>query len=608
MKKNKRILLTIITVLVSTLLFTNKANAIVMWMQCTPTADDEMNHNNAIDDGDFGDGKHSYRKYNTIAVINAMEGNRSIRNVFYVGSNFFGVNGPQFMMYTSHNGKIGEQACWYNNEYTKDDPGSDGPMGECDKESDFVSASELADGKCPNAMYQTLGYNTSGATKGDFVILQGLSTPSRANVEVLEKEKLIIYKFSDGENTYSMIEMYDNNGVYGNVYTNPGKYEELAKHTGLSKKDGSYDILGDDLRSYDSDFVNWTMYTQLVRLYKLGRNYYKITDDDKYPEVLLVNAGEGGDYSLVSGSQLYNDKGGVWPTVQEWYNRNSENYAEQIKIAQKFENNGIYSKLLKVATEIDDAVDKGRTYNFDSSYDSKQMSSDLEKAYEDLVKLLNSQEVGYVSFNDSCEEADTLTSDAETSMYTYFNCKNFGKNDLSDFDGKNQSRVEEILRKTLANQLTVASGSNISIENLHKSAKNYTKLLAKAAAYLRTSGLLGENEELASKYTELVKTFGVEIVVDCETLIGDDLIEKITGYLNIIKIAVPIILMGFGIIDFTKALFSNDEAKMKEAQKKFLTRIVVTILIFLVPTIVKILLNIANKVWAFISPSDCGLF
>ena len=84
MKNSKQILLTIITVLVTTLLFTNKANAIVMWMQCTATTDGEMYHNS------YYDGNNDFKKYNTIATINTISRKSiGIRRVAYVGNDFF---------------------------------------------------------------------------------------------------------------------------------------------------------------------------------------------------------------------------------------------------------------------------------------------------------------------------------------------------------------------------------------------------------------------------------------------------------------------------------------------------------------------------------------
>ena len=67
------------------------------------------------------------------------------------------------------------------------------------------------------------------------------------------------------------------------------------------------------------------------------------------------------------------------------------------------------------------------------------------------------------------------------------------------------------------------------------------------------------------------------------------------------------ILIGFGILDFTKAIFEQDDDKLKKAQKKFLMRILIAVLFFLLPVLVKLLLNIANNVWSFISPNTCDI-
>ena len=84
--------------------------------------------------------------------------------------------------------------------------------------------------------------------------------------------------------------------------------------------------------------------------------------------------------------------------------------------------------------------------------------------------------------------------------------------------------------------------------------------------------------------------------------------DKINSYLDIVKIVIPIILIGFGIFDFAKAVFAGTEENMKKAQQDFIKRLGIAILIFFVPTIVNIILNIANKVWGIISPDTCGLF
>lgn len=115
---------------------------------------------------------------------------------------------------------------------------------------------------------------------------------------------------------------------------------------------------------------------------------------------------------------------------------------------------------------------------------------------------------------------------------------------------------------------------------------------------------------LKLKFETLVREKNLNIypIVDCKSLLGQDLIDKINSYLNIIKIAVPIILIAFGIIEFTKAVFAGDEESMKKAQKSFIKRLVIAVLIFLTPTLINLLLGLANKVWLTISPNACGLF
>lgn len=92
---------------------------------------------------------------------------------------------------------------------------------------------------------------------------------------------------------------------------------------------------------------------------------------------------------------------------------------------------------------------------------------------------------------------------------------------------------------------------------------------------------------------------------NCEELFGEELIEKINSVMNIIKIAVPILLIAFGIFDFTKAMFASNEDDMKKAQKTFLKRIVAAFIVFLSPMIINLILSLTNKVWSSISTNTC---
>ena len=90
----------------------------------------------------------------------------------------------------------------------------------------------------------------------------------------------------------------------------------------------------------------------------------------------------------------------------------------------------------------------------------------------------------------------------------------------------------------------------------------------------------------------------------CKELFGDELYDKFNQYYGIIKIIIPILLIGFGIFDFSKALLGNEE-NMKKARTTFILRIVIAVLFFLLPVILKLILSIANTVWSFINPDVC---
>ena len=114
-------------------------------------------------------------------------------------------------------------------------------------------------------------------------------------------------------------------------------------------------------------------------------------------------------------------------------------------------------------------------------------------------------------------------------------------------------------------------------------------------------------------YDTSTDAYEIDIIGDgwdnesCEEKLGPDLVERIQSIVDLVKIAVPIILIIYGIIDFGKAIFIGDENEMKKIQSKFIKRLIFAIGFFLVPTIVQLILNIAHQVWPEIDPSLCGI-
>lgn len=89
---------------------------------------------------------------------------------------------------------------------------------------------------------------------------------------------------------------------------------------------------------------------------------------------------------------------------------------------------------------------------------------------------------------------------------------------------------------------------------------------------------------------------GADTADDCESLFGksckDDpmsfvcLIEKL---FDLLKIIIPVILILLGSIDFAKVVVSQDKEAMGKAVSTFVKRVLMAILIFLLPTIIKLI-------------------
>ena len=63
----------------------------------------------------------------------------------------------------------------------------------------------------------------------------------------------------------------------------------------------------------------------------------------------------------------------------------------------------------------------------------------------------------------------------------------------------------------------------------------------------------------------------------------------------VIRVAVPIILIVLGMIDLVKALTSQDDKQIKSATNLLVKRVIIAIAIFLIPTIVRLVMNIISQ-------------
>ena len=609
MNKNKKILLTILTLFVSMIVFINKAEAVVMWMQCTSSPEEKM---------DCGGDCKDYGLYNTFALIH-YEGD-GVRNFAYNPNNFYSGQYPVYIMAEDTSGALVGNSCWYKNYFND--------IEECENEKDqMIPISKMLEGNCPTGVrkndHYTAGFlNVVGAgwaykkVVKDFIVIYG--TAPAYESERLDNNIFVIYSFQKkGEETINyMIEGYDSSGKYGYA-TTWNDISSFRNNLNLKKNDSDYDLINKE--EYATNHMTWDGMTQARRVANLGRNYFKLLDTE---DAWLINTQKDSkfvkkeEYDDNNNLKMYrsdDSNESFYNWVSSWYEKYDEKLSGQLEIINELQNNSKYVKALKTAKEISNAVDNGKEYRFDGDYASK-MVLDMEEAFDLLNLILSDDNPIYTAYDDNCQETTNKTNDPSASILTQFSCEVFGKSRLSKLENSvNANMLFSMINSSLSAAVNKYSKSDVSIDSIRSTAEEYAKYYTIAIKYIKKYNLATGDaavviDELTNNYNEMSKSFGTETVISCDDLFSDNLRNKIGSYLNIVKIAVPIILIGFGIIDFTKAIFAGDEDKMKKAQKDFIVRLGIAVLFFLVPTMVDLLLGLANKVWYFIEPGSCGIF
>ena len=82
---------------------------------------------------------------------------------------------------------------------------------------------------------------------------------------------------------------------------------------------------------------------------------------------------------------------------------------------------------------------------------------------------------------------------------------------------------------------------------------------------------------------------------NCEDLLGAKFMKLINEYYSIVYIAVPILILVLGILDFGSAVLASSEENMKKSSQKFIKRLLIGVAVFLIPTILNLVFYAANQ-------------
>ena len=79
-------------------------------------------------------------------------------------------------------------------------------------------------------------------------------------------------------------------------------------------------------------------------------------------------------------------------------------------------------------------------------------------------------------------------------------------------------------------------------------------------------------------------------------LIPNQLFNFVATIIRLIKVAVPILLIIFGMIDFAKSVVAKNEDDVKKYRKQFLSRVISAVVVFAIVYIVQFSVNLVSSV------------
>jgi len=412
------------------------------------------------------------------------------------------------------------------------------------------------------------------------------------------------HKKRKGQTIY-VIEAYTEDGLYAFVNAN-----EMPEDSGDVKEPwyiqhrSVHGYKQDELRANYGDFWKVTNFeSQAIYAHKECEDYDDCVDNH--------------DYKLIFDSN--DSTGNFKQTVQEWYNKEKENFLQVQGNLKELLENDVFIKTLDA---INSAVENpnSKVYEFPSNYSASMMINDLDGGVESLRKLLDVKFTDYATCNNG-NKNENITALASATTYFWTDMFDICYPDPVKLLAHEDFQVNiENIRPMIDNKIAkyvddiASNDSYIDILDIENFVDKYIKLFLIASSYLDkysdqyqlSSEEKNRVDYLRGEYELFANERNFSVILDCEGLLGQDLINKINSYLDIIKIVVPILLLGLAILDFTKAVFAGAD-DMKKAQKNFGKRILIAVIIFLTPTLLNFLLNMANKVWPIIEPSTCGI-
>lgn len=516
--------------------------------------------------------------------------------------------------------------CWFNKKDYIGKLSGDGEKDRCErKDWGVLSIDEkLSNGICPKYVQ----------TKKKYLRIAEQGTT--LDYASLDKNEYLVYSLNDisynpeNRKKFFVLEFYDSGSNYHILRIDSGEGTAQVYGTSISTATVHPDVVQESPASLYS--------TREISEFRYGKKFFQIGHGFDYSHLAnftfsftnptlaenfscnsyetcknLINIDDNKDYGVYENFEVLFDSGDNFYKLEQlmddWISDNKTLLEKENLLVSDSTN----EKLINTCKSFNEKSENGEMYFFSSDYSANKLLDDLSvfaKNIDSADSVMNS----YKKCSDG-GNADRLNSASNCIMYNAFggllpkNLFNY-KNNAANAEGQFNTfyaLFRNDIEKMLNNKL-----SSLGTSNSYK-IDEQIDILGKCAVYLDKYSSdydvdKNKTSELRKFFEDISSSYNVNLVVDCEGLLGSDLFEKIGKYFDIFKIAVPLILIAFGVIDFSKAFFGGSEDEMNKAQKTFFKRIGIAILIYFVPIFVRLILTIANEVWSFFSPDTCGLF
>ena len=242
--------------------------------------------------------------------------------------------------------------------------------------------------------------------------------------------------------------------------------------------------------------------------------------------------------------------------------------------------NNEYNRLNSSASSFTKTTTKEMCDNYKASWNSEILKQPLSNFSNESQELLNNLE---------CKMDDAT------------------KEELSNYDTSGRKTITFYDKaKAYTNSLLATFEANV--DKCYKNATDMTEE-DKEDAQEDVDDLREESEKQMNEYTDTIIddylkyvdkitsiNLGSNAQLDCQGLLGDDLLDLLAEIFSYVQIAAPILLIVLGSVDFAQAVFSDDKDALKKATSRFVKRAIVCVVIFFVPLILNYLLNFVDDI------------